>query len=289
MIIDRLLDLPPRVSARKIRQRILGTQGGFDVENILQTPRLMRSQRFYDFLSRYEAILLRADNWKSLEFDERDVLEIGCGQMLGFGPIAIFRGANSYSGIEPLFDDRVLHAPEIVDTYYLHVFKDLSAIYGPLLSFDEFMMRLRTRVTVNSEYLVESSFTGPFDVVISNSCLEHIFDFEASMSALHKRSAPNCRYLHLVDFANHLLSKHPFDGLYSVDPDTFWSKHGRNINLHRLPEIIQGLENAGFKPGVVPYSHFPEAYSGSLHPYWRERYPDDQILFLKTAIIHSAD
>jgi SAM-dependent methyltransferase len=289
MILKRFLELPPKESARKIRRRVLGRQGEFDAQQILQTPRLMRSQRFYDFLSRYETILQRSVGWKNLDFEGRDVLEIGCGQMLGFGPIAIFRGANSYSGIEPLYDERVLREPGIVNTYYLSVYKDLSAIYGKRFEFNEFMERLRNRTSVNAEYLVESSFAGPYDIVISNSCLEHIFEFNDSIAALYKRSAPDGRFLHLVDFASHQPAKNPFDGLYSVDRETFWARHGRKINLHRLPEIMEGFEKAGFRAGFVPYAHYGDTYKGPVHEYWRNRYPDDDILFMKTAIIHSRD
>jgi hypothetical protein len=289
MILKRLMELPPRESARKIKQRLLGKQGEFDVAQIINSSRLMRSQRFYDFLSRYEAILARANGWKNLDFEDRNVLEIGCGQMLGFGPIAIFRGAKSFSGIEPLFDARVLCEPEIVNTYYLSIFKDLSAIYGARFGFDEFMTRLRDRTDVRAEYLVDLKLPGPFEVVISNSCLEHIFDFEASMAALYKKCTADCRFLHLMDFGNHLPTRNPFDGLYSADRESFWARHGRKINLLRLPEVIGAIDKAGFRVGKVPYSHYGDTYDGPIHEYWRNRYPDDDVLFLKTAIFHSLD
>ena len=138
-IIKRLWELPPAETVHKITRRISGQHRVFDVQELAGSARQMRSQRFYDFLSRYEAILENAIGWQKFEFEGRHVLEIGCGPVLGFGPIALFRGAASYSAIDPQFDPRVFDEPAIVDTYFLGVFKDLSAIYGHRCKFPEFI------------------------------------------------------------------------------------------------------------------------------------------------------
>lgn len=245
----------------------------------------MRSQRFYDFLSRYEAILGRTVGWQPLEFEGRHVLEIGCGSLLGFGPIALYRGAASYTVIEPWFDPCVFDEPEIVDAYYLNVFKDLSAIYGERHTFPEFMQLLKTRSRWDQDPLLNTQLTGPFDVVISNSCLEHIFDFKESMIKLHSLCDPDCRFLHLVDFSNHRATKSLFADLYAMEPARYLERFDDAINLLRPPDVMAALEEAGFDAGLVPYSYQKEFHEGPIHEYWTDRYGEDD-LFLANALIY---
>jgi hypothetical protein len=284
-IIKRLWELPPSEAVYKIKRRLHGRAGSFDVQEIAGSPRLMRSQRFYDFLSRYEAILTRNVGWQPLEFEDRHVLEIGCGSLLGFGPIALFRGAASYTAMEPGFDPCVLDEPAIVDGYYLNVFKDLTAIYGPRFEFPEFMELLKTRTRVDREPLLETKLSGPFDVVLSNSCLEHVFDFKESMAALHTLSASDCRFLHLVDFSNHRSTKSLFADLYSMDPKSYLKRFDDAINLLRAPDVLAAMQEVGFEAGLVPTVYYRDFFEGPIHSYWSERYSEDD-LFLSNALIY---
>jgi hypothetical protein len=284
-IIKRLWELPPSEAAYKIKRRLLGRSGSFDVQEIIRSPRLMRSQRFYDFLSRYETILARNVGWEPLEFEGRDVLEIGCGSLLGFGPIALFRGAASYTAMEPGFDPCVFDEPAIVDAYYLSIFKDLSAIYGPRMEFPEFMDLLKTRTRVDREPLLETKLTGPFDIVLSNSCLEHVFDFKESMAALHTLCAADCRFLHLVDFSNHRSTKSLFADLYSMEPKRYLERFDDAINLLRPPDVLASMREVGFDAGLVPYASFREFFEGPVHEYWTEKYSEDE-LFLANVLIY---
>ena len=246
----------------------------------------MRSQRFYDFFSRYEAILERTCGWEGIEFEGKRVLEIGCGPQLGFGPLALYRGAESYSSMDPGYDPAILDMPALVDTYFLQAHKDLSGVYGERRNFSEFMNDLRTRTNVVAEPLIGTSLDGPFDIVISNSCLEHVFDFEDSMKVLYELSAPDCRFMHLVDFSNHRGTHNPFDGLYATHPDDYLKKYDDAINLRRAPDVLRALQSAGFEVAMSTYASYPEFYEGGIHPYWSERYSEAE-LFLRTAIYHN--
>ncbi len=283
-IIKRLWEMPPSETAHKVIRRLSGRNGEFDVQELARSTRQMRPQRFYDFLSRYEAILERHVGWEKLEFEGRHVLEVGCGPLLGFGLIALYRGAASYSAMEPQFDPRVLDEPAIVNTYFLGVFNDLSAIYGPRYEFREFMELLKNRTRVTAEPLLETPLTGPFDVVLSNSCLEHIFDFEASMRRLRQLCAADYRYLHLVNFSSHRAGKNPFAALYATDADSYAAQFGNHINLLRPPDILAALTAAGFAPQLAPYVNFKGFFEGPIHESWAKRYSEEE-LFLHTAII----
>jgi SAM-dependent methyltransferase len=284
-IIGRLWELPPRESFRKAVRILTGKRGRQDIEEIVKDPKLMRSQRFYDFFSRYEAILARQSNWQPIDFNGKRVLEIGCGPQLGFGPLALFRGAASYSSMDPVYDPEVLNTPSLVNTYYLNAFKDLSGVYGPVMDFEQFLTSLREKSHIVSETLIGTSLKGPFDIVISNSCLEHIFDFSESMKVLHQLSAPDARFVHLVDFGTHRNSRNPFEGLFSMHPDEYLKRHDNAINLLRGPDILREMQAIGFEVAMTPYYSFPEFFEGDIHPYWSEKYSPEE-LFLKTAIFH---
>ena len=116
-VIKRLWELPPQEVARKIRQRCRGRSTS-SVEDTLRSPKQMRPQRPYDSLSRYEAILARVAGWVPLEFRDRNIVEIGCGPLLGFGPIAIFLGCRSFTAIDPGLDIAVVHHSEIQEKFF---------------------------------------------------------------------------------------------------------------------------------------------------------------------------
>jgi SAM-dependent methyltransferase len=285
-ILKRVWELPPKETLSKAKRILNGKRGLLDLDEIVNTPRLMRSQRFYDFFSRYEAILKRTCGWEEIDFVGKRVLEIGCGPQLGFGPLALFRGAESFSSMDPGYDPSILDAKIIVERYFLQIHKDLSAVYGVDKGFVEFMNDLKTRTHVVAEPLIGTRLKGPFDVIISNSCLEHVFDFEDSMKVLFELSAPDCRFLHLVDFSNHRGTHNPFDDLYSEHPDVYLKKHDDAINLLRAPDILSAMKNAGFDVEISTYTSYPEFYKGSLDTYWSDRYSEEE-LFLRTAIYHN--
>jgi SAM-dependent methyltransferase len=284
-ILRRLWEIPPREAARKARKRIFGPGTEFDALEILRSDKLMRGQRFYDFLSRYESILERTVGWKRLEFEGKRVLEIGCGPMMAYGPIAAIRGAASYSAVEPKFDPQILHNKAILEGYYLSVFKDLSAIYGENGDFEQFMDFLRNKAEVHNQPFHEAPLEGPFDTVVSISCLEHVFPPEETIKALHRHCHEETRFVHLVNFANHRPTYNPFDGLYELDPDDYMEKYGMAINLWRSSDVFEAFEKVGFDVGMVPYQSFKETYNGTINEYWRQKY-SDETLFMKTAIFY---
>jgi len=49
--LTRVWELPPKETLRKVKRILTGKGGTMDMEEIANSPRLMRSQRFYDFLA----------------------------------------------------------------------------------------------------------------------------------------------------------------------------------------------------------------------------------------------
>jgi SAM-dependent methyltransferase len=275
--------MPPSLISRKILRRITGDQS-LDMEELLTSSKHMRPQKPFDFFNRYETILARTDNWVSMDFEGKRVLEIGCGPLLGFGPLAIFRGAAEYTAIEPGFDEQVLLDERIVEGYFGNIHQDLSAIYGERNNKAKFICGVKDKTSIIRKYLLEANIEKQFDIVISNSCLEHISPFIESMRMLHRSCVPGARFLHLVDFGSHQPGANPFQNIYSTDRDSFIAKYGLHINLLRPTDIVKAMHEAGFHTYFTKYGYSPDYYNGPVHEYWSSRY-DESELFTKTGFV----
>lgn len=282
-LIKKFWELPPKEVFHKIRKKV-ARQSGFDVEGILASPKLMRAQRFQDFLSRYEAILSRTRGWTPVDFKDKTVIELGCGPMMGFGPIAIFRGAKSYIGIEPGTGTQALGSEKLLATYFKGVYRDLKGIYGTERSFAEFTRDLQEKISVISKPLVEVEMDHSADFLISNSCLEHIIPFEDSILALRRLCKPDFRMINLVDFGSHRAGRSPFDNMYVGTREAYLTKFGQHVNLLRGPDMLKAFRDAGFDVDLVPYTEMRDSYEGPVHDSWTSHYSEEE-LFLKTGIL----
>jgi len=237
---------------------------------------------FAELLLRQEAILHRTVNWEALNFEDKRVVEIGCGPLAGYGPLVIFCGAASFESAEPewswdLFDR------EVISAQYLRVMHaDLVALYGDRMSFSEFTRALKERMTIHETSFESAPIKNPVDVVLSQSCLEHVFPIENIIARLAKIQNAATRFVHLVDFGNHYPTVSPFEGLYDGPPEHYLARRGQAINLNRAPDLIKLFHAHGISAIYVP-TRVNDAYSGLIHPWWRERY-DNGGLFTHLAL-----
>lgn len=122
------------------------------------------------------------------------------------------------------------------------------------------------------------------DIVLSQSCLEHVFPLQETIEQLAKLQRPKTRFLHLVDFGNHYLSGNPFDGLYDQPPEVYIANRGKAINLMRCSDVERIFEESGISARLIPTRNMQATYRGTIHPWWRERY-DDGALFIQLALV----
>jgi SAM-dependent methyltransferase len=283
--LRRIYELPPKEVVRKTLLRLRGKEKGIaDLGDILASPKHLRPQRPYDMLSRYEAIISRHHSWPPLEFEGRSVIEIGAGPVLGFAPLAVFLGCARYVCVEPEFNPAIFDSQAITERFFLPLHKDLSGLFGERLSFDEYLSWLRERIRVERADLLGAPLEGPFDIALSNSCLEHIFPLEDSIQRLASVLSPEARFIHLVDFGSHRASRSPFSGMYSREPEAYLAEYGKKVNLLRGPDVLQIFRDASLDAALVPYYRYDEFFEEDIAPYWSERYSKDE-LFLKAAII----
>ncbi len=279
-LLRRLYETPPKAVVRALRRRLLGRR---DAASVVLETLVKRPQAPYDFLSRYEVILARAIGWTPLAFEGRVVLELGCGPHLGFGPLAVFRGAR-YIGVDPYLDAAALDSVPLRERYFRPLYKDLTAVYGERGHFDALMTEFRDRATFVRGPLANAAIDEHVDIVLTNSTLEHVDGLEDALARLRRITSDKTRFLHLVDFGNHRRTANPFDGIYDRTPEAYFRKRGRHINLVRPRALLAMVRAAGFDAQLVPYYYTDENYAGGIHAHWQAQMATED-LFLKTALI----
>lgn len=281
-----LLSLTPRETWRLVRRRlpILRNGPAWTADELLSSAKHGRGIRFAELLLRQEAVVRRQMPWPGLDFEGRRVVEIGCGPLGGYGPLAIFCGAALFESAEPEWDAD-LFASAGVEEKYLHVMHaDLVALYGPRMDFAAFRRALRERMKIAHTGFERVPIEGKVDIVVSQSCLEHVFPIEGTLDKLAAIQTPQTRFLHLVDFGNHYPTGNPLAGLYEQPPEVYIARRGKAMNLLRAPDIAKLFAGHGIAARVIPSRMAKETYRGVIHPWWRERY-DDDALFTQLALV----
>jgi SAM-dependent methyltransferase len=280
--------MPPKEVLYKIKKRILiNNKNQYDLNEIGNSHKHMRPGRLDGFLNNIQMILRRNHVWSDIEFNEKYVLEIGSGPLLGFGPLAVFLGCKKYVCAEPQFNREVLQSKFISEKYFFPMYKNLCALNGEKMTFAAFIKTLQTDIFVEDKRLLQCKFANKFDIILSKSCLEHIFPLNKSLKYLRDITKENVRFIHVVDFGNHMKTQNPFIHIYENTPEYFYKRFGRTINLYRPSDVLAMLENNGFEATMTPYCSFKEFYNKPIHSYWTERYNEEE-LFLKSVIFTGA-
>ena len=288
MRLSYLLSLTPLETWRLARHRLPGLKGGpaWTAAELLSSAKHGRGIRFAELLLRQEAVVRRAMPWEPLEFEGRRVVEVGCGPLAGFGPLAVFCGAASFESAEPEWDPALFFSAEVRERYLRTFHADLCGLYGPRMNFAGFVAALDDRLRIARSGFEAAPIEGPVDVVLSQSCLEHVFPLEATVAKLAAIQNGATRFLHLVDFGNHYPTGSPFDGLYEQPPEDYIARRGKAINLKRAPDVERLFSEDGIAARLIPSRVMAGGYGGTVHPWWRERY-DDAALFTQLALVAS--
>ncbi len=282
-----LLTLTPYETWRLARRRLPLLRNGpaWTAAELLTSAKFGRGIRFAELLLRQEAVVRQHTSWQPFDFEGKRVVEIGCGPLAGFGPMAIFRGAASFESAEPEWDADLFYSQPISERYLRVFHSDLTALYGPRMDFDAFRRALRERIVVHRSGFESAPTGGAADIILSQSCLEHVFPLEQTVAKLAAIQSPSTRFLHLVDFGNHYPTNNPFAGLYTQPPQDYIARRGKAINLLRVTDVERLFADNGIAARVVPSRQLP--FPQPVHPWWRERY-DDAALSTQLALVVSA-
>jgi SAM-dependent methyltransferase len=258
---------------RIVRRRLPVLKDGpaWTVGELAAFARQIPGIRFAELLLRQEAIIRRTMPWEPLSFDGKRVVEIGCGPLAGFGPLVVFCGAISFESAEPEWSPE-LFEHEAISTHYLRVLHaDLVALYGSRMDFAQFIRALKERITIHRTGFEAAPIEGSVDVVLSQSCLEHVFPLDAVIARLAEIQNPATRFVHLVDFGNHYPTASPFEELYEEPSENYIARRGPAINLKRAPDLCSAFQAHGIAAVYIP-SRINDDYAGTIHPWWSQRY-----------------
>jgi hypothetical protein len=288
--LSYLLTLTPRETWRLVRLRapVLKRGPAWTAAELLSSTKHGRGIRFAELMLRQEAVVRRHMPWAPLDFHDKRVVEVGCGPLAGYGPLAVFCGARSFESAEPEWDGSLFHSEEIAAKYLRTFHADLVGLYGPLMDFPTFRRMLRERIHVATVGFESAPIHGPVDVVVSQSVLEHVFPLEATIAKLAAIQSPSTRFLHLVDFGNHYPTNNPFEGLYEQPPETYIARRGRAINCLRASDVTALFERYKIPARVIVSRMARDDYSGTVHPWWSEKYADES-LFTQLVLIAGPD
>lgn len=284
--LSYLASLTPLETWRLVRRRlpILRNGPAWTANELLLSSKHLRGIRFAELLLRQEAVVRRHMRWEPLDFTDRRVVEIGCGPLAGFGPLAIFCGAKSFASAEPEWSPALLSSQPVVDRYLRVFHADLVSLYGPRMDFGAFRRALDERMDIHRTGFERAPIEASVDIVLSQSCLEHVFPLEETVDKLAAIQGPRTRFLHLVDFGNHYPTVSPFEGLYGQPPADYIARRGKAINLRRAPDVAKLFASRGIRARVIPSRIVGGDREGMIHPWWRERY-DDSALFTQLALV----
>jgi hypothetical protein len=288
MRLSYLLSLTPLETWRLARLRLPGLKRGpaWTPSELLSSGKHGRGIRFAELLLRQEAVARRHMDWQPLDFEGRRAVEIGCGPLGGFGPLALFCGATSFESAEPEWDAALFFSDEIRERYLRTFHADLCALYGQRMNFDAFAAVLKDRMNIHRGGFETAPIAGAVDIVLSQSCIEHVFPIEATVGKLASIQGKGTRFLHLVDFGNHYPTGNPFDGLYDQPPAEYIARRGKAINLLRAPDVESLFAKHGIPVAMIASRVMKDSFAGAVHPWWRERY-DDTALFTQLALVVS--
>lgn len=232
----------------------------------------------------YERRAIRDFDWSPIDFEGARVLEIGCGSLGGLAPLALVEGAASYAGIDPDFDMAVFNHRKMVDGFLPQTLAATAELRDEpdAPSVDD----MKARCVFLKTPLEKLEGQEPADVVVSISCLEHIWHFDEALAALKRLTHEKTRHFHVINFGNHRNRARPFDGLYDMPPDDYTKAYGRMINLLRPPDIEWAFAEAGLHVHLHPFDVVPRAVPESPEAWWAETY-DRDVLAVRTALVIS--
>ena len=152
------------------------------------------------------------------------------------------------------------------------------------MPYEEFRTRLADKLTIEARGLdaAQPGFTA--DIILSNSCLEHIVSLDVAIMTLAALSAHGARFMHLVNFGNHRDRLSPFSTIYEMSPSDYRSRYGNHINLWRPSDVRAAFAAAGVEAEMTIVDQPHEKVAGvDVHTHWKDRYSTDE-LAVRTAL-----
>tara|TARA_B100001057_G_scaffold499806_1_gene611888 strand:+ start:1514 stop:2380 length:867 start_codon:yes stop_codon:yes gene_type:complete len=270
-LFHRLWLYSPKENFRWIRNFLLRDKRLFkyNLNELLDSKKHLSSNVLIDRWERYlrniNTSYPNLDIYKKISLKNKIIYELGCGPLLGWGPVFLFLGAQKFIYSDPSFNKEICFSKTIEEKYFKKLYEDLISNYGNLMSYEKFIDKVKnnTKNFVKDDELM-------FDFVISNSVLEHIkkSEIENVLSSVFKKMSASSFFMYSVDFSDH--SSFPSE-IYSKKIDN----NNPSLNFLRQSEITNLIEKAGFKLLAIVTNRVLNLEDKKIHNDWIKYDKDD--------------
>ena len=271
--IEKIWKNSPQHNFGTIIKKIIGKdQFYFSIEEIITSLSISKinANQLIDRHERYKRVTNNNVKLESdiFNFENKSILEIGSGPLLGIAPLAHFYNCKEFLFYEPNFNSEIFKSYAIRDKYFYPAYKELCANYGQKIKFDEFYNRIQNK-TINLKILKTDK---KVDLIYSNSALEHIPQsiINEVLKNINKATHNKTYFFHSVDFSSHNVSS--LVDIYSSEKN----KNLKNINKLRKSEIIAEINSSGFEVLETVTYKYHNFERDSIHKSWR-KYSDDDL------------
>lgn len=213
----------------------------YSTSSVLNDKKHMNPSILIDRWSRYLRVInANIENSKFVsDVKDKNVFELGCGPLLGWGPLLIFLGAKSFSYYEPNLRKQTIMSDKIKNKYFYELYSELVSNYGKIMEFNIFYKLI-------FEKSIPIDFNGNkyIDISISNSVLEHIprKEISDSLSKVFNVMRDDATFMHVVDHSPHSAFDTSLMSFYRYGKN---KKH-EGVNLLRKNEMKDILIGSGF-------------------------------------------
>jgi len=188
------------------------------------------------------------------KFPVPNIGEIGPGDSLGIGLIALLDGSSNYFGL-----DTIQHSNKDINLKVLGDLNQLlaadnisikesliSSLKASILNINNKDNSIRYNAPWESSELIKENH---LDLVISNAVMEHVSDLEKTYNTIYKWLKPGAYTSHIIDYKAHEFSNVWYE--HWTYSDITWKilMHGRKYPINRMPHSFHKkcLLAAGFE------------------------------------------
>jgi hypothetical protein len=254
-----------KIIRNKLSSRNKKNPYDYTLDIVLKSNKHMNVQHLIDRWERYWRVC-NNQNGKNLKsqfsFNNKNIFELGCGPLFGWGPIAMALGADTYYYHDPGLRRDVALSKILKEKYFQRLFDELKSEYALKINFDEYYQK------VNNNILPMTDDMKNLDMVLSNSTLEHIpiDKLNSLLSFLKNTCNSGAVYFHAVDFGPHYIDGKDLMLLYKKNKDDNTS----DLNLLRKSEIEEYLVNNDFSLFYSIVYHSNIIDRNEIHQTWAE-------------------
>ena len=181
----------------------------------------------------------------------KTIVEIGPGDVVGMGILALLHGANMYIVYDRFAGN--IRSPDACRLYRLlaerHGFHDAPSVEGFATAFTDRLIERR-------EAIETANITAPeADVVLSFNVVEHLYDVEKAFAQMAALLKPGGVMIHRVDYSAHgPWSRYPNRLTFLTIPSPLWRMMGSQrgeSNRRRHSHILEAGRKAGLEMRTI--------------------------------------